>query len=181
MNVSIALLRGINVGGNNMIKMADLKTVLSEAGLQEVTTYIQSGNIVFRHNDKLDDAALTTLIQNSIRNHFGLNIPVIIRSREEWQQILNENPYAASGVEDAVNWHYMLLSKVPDASLLSAIKAEQYLPDVFQLVHQTIYLHIQKFGNTKLTNTLFDKKLQLTTTVRNHKTMMAIAEIAAKI
>lgn len=179
--VSIALLRGINVGGNNMIKMADLKAALLEAGLKDVQTYIQSGNIIFRHAEKLDDAALEQLIGGCIREHFALNIPVIVRSGAEWEAILQQNPYNERGTEDAANWHFMLLSQEGDPALLSTIEADKYLPDLFTLSGRTIYLHIQKFGNTKLTNTLFDKKLKLVTTVRNYKTMKAIQELAAQL
>lgn len=181
MNISIALLRGINVGGNNIIKMETLRKVLTDAGLEDVATYIQSGNIVFRHKKSMKDTDCAALIASIIQAHFGLNIPVIVRSAAEWGQILSGNPYATGGKTDAENWHYMLLSQEPAAELVPAIDKAQYAPDLFEWVGKNVYLHIQKFGNTKLSNNLFDKKWKVTSTVRNHKTMLAIAALADKL
>lgn len=181
MNTSIALLRGINVGGNNIIKMEILRNVLTDAGLEDVATYIQSGNIVFRHKKTIKDSALATLIASAIKEHFGLSIPVIVRSATEWAQILAANPFATDGRTDTENWHYMMLSEEPAADLIPGIDKALYEPDLFEQAGKNVYLHIQKFGNTKLSNTLFDKKWKVTSTVRNHKTMLAIAALADKL
>jgi uncharacterized protein (DUF1697 family) len=181
MSISIALLRGINVGGNNIIKMETLRKVLTDAGLEEVNTYIQSGNIVFRHKKSLKDTDCAALIAAVIKEHFGLSIPVIVRSAAEWEQILHSNPFATNGRTDTENWHYMMLSQVPAADLIPAIDKALYEPDLFERVGNNVFLHIQKFGNTKLSNTLFDKKWKVISTVRNHKTMLAIAALADKL
>ncbi|MNT01049.1 hypothetical protein D3C72_1355000 [compost metagenome] len=181
MNISIALLRGINVGGNNIIKMETLRKVLTDAGLEDVATYIQSGNIVFRHKKSMKDADCAALIAAVIKEHFGLSIPVIVRSLTAWEQILRSNPFAADGRTDAENWHYMMLSEEPAADLVPAIDKALYEPDRFEQVGNNVFLHIQKFGNTKLSNTLFDKKWKVISTVRNHKTMLAITALADKL
>lgn len=181
MNISIALLRGINVGGNNIIKMETLRKVLTDAGLKDVATYIQSGNIVFRHQKVMGTAQCAALIASVIKEQFGLTIPVIVRSAAEWEQILSGNPYAAGGKTDAENWHYMILNEAPGADLISAIDQTLYLPDRFEPAGPNVYMHITRFGNTKLTNTLFDKKWKVVSTVRNHKTMLAITALADKL
>lgn len=181
MNISIALLRGINVGGNNIIKMEILRKVLTDAGLEDVATYIQSGNIVFRHKKTLNAAGCATLIASVIKEQFGLIIPVIVRSAAEWEQILSGNPYTAGGKTDAENWHYMMLDQAPGTDLIPAIDPKLYVPDLFELVGPNVYLHITKFGNTKLANTLFDKKWKVVSTVRNHKTMLAITALVDKL
>ncbi|HWT27454.1 MAG TPA: DUF1697 domain-containing protein, partial [Mobilitalea sp.] len=78
MTIYIALLRGINVGGKNMIKMAELKRVLEALGLIDVQTYIQSGNLLFRSEE--DEKSLSEKLQDEIKTAFGVSIPVILRT-----------------------------------------------------------------------------------------------------
>lgn len=91
MRVYLALLRGINVGGNALIKMAELQQVLSDAGLQNVTTYIQSGNVIFESKNK-DNDALAALISQTIKQSFGLDVKTAVFSREEWRAIIKAAP-----------------------------------------------------------------------------------------
>lgn len=90
-NAYLALLRGINVGGNNMIKMAELKTCLEDAGFQNVRTYIQSGNVLFNAQDG-DTAKLEKRMEEVIQERFGLQIRVAVFSKEEWGAILDNAP-----------------------------------------------------------------------------------------
>lgn len=91
MNAYLALLRGINVGGNNMIRMADLKTCLEEAGFDDVRTYIQSGNVLFSSQPS-DTATLENRMEKAIQNRFAMQIRVAIFSKEEWKAIIDNAP-----------------------------------------------------------------------------------------
>lgn len=87
----VALLRGVNVGGKNKIKMADLKTALEYDGLSNVRSYIQSGNIFFT-SDSTDTETLTMELESSILKHFKLVVPVVIFSKPQWQKIIVAAP-----------------------------------------------------------------------------------------
>jgi uncharacterized protein (DUF1697 family) len=97
----LALLRGINVGGNNMIHMADLKVCLTIAGLTAVRTYIQSGNVIFESPEK-NRNTMTKLIEQTIKNQFGADVPIAVFSKQEWQQIITSAP-KQWGIDQAGN------------------------------------------------------------------------------
>lgn len=88
--VYVALLRGINVGGNNKISMKELTIALSELGFKNIKTYINSGNVIFE--DKRDPEELVKIIEQSIKDSFGLQVPVILREKENIGEICNKTP-----------------------------------------------------------------------------------------
>lgn len=87
----VALLRGINVGGNNTIKMAELKTCFEKLGLNGVSTYINSGNIIFS-DEKHPASQLVAMIEKCIRNNFDLEIPVVVRGKKQIDKVVEELP-----------------------------------------------------------------------------------------
>ncbi len=91
MNQYLVLLRGINVGGKNIIKMADLKASFEEMGFSNVVTYIQSGNVVFQSDDK-DKTALTTRIEKGLSKRFNINAKVVVISQKELAGIVKSAP-----------------------------------------------------------------------------------------
>src|SRR5215213_1734235 len=88
----VALLRGINVGGNTMVKMETLREVFASIGFENVRTYINSGNVAFETR-KSSDAKLTEAISNAIEIEFGKKIAVIVRSADEIDDIIENNPF----------------------------------------------------------------------------------------
>ena len=92
METYIALLRGINVSGHRMIKMEELKNVMSELNFFNIRTYIQSGNIIFE-TEKTGSAYLEKQIGETILKHYGFSVPVVIRSRPEMETIYKNNPF----------------------------------------------------------------------------------------
>lgn len=99
MTIYIALLRGINVGGHKIIKMADLKQAFESIGLKQVKTYIQSGNIVFKSEE--DITFLKERIQSEIKNVFGFDVPVMLRTHEEFINITKDAPMKSIHCEKA--------------------------------------------------------------------------------
>lgn len=87
----VALLRGINVGGKNIIKMTDLKMRLQEAGFRDVTTYIQSGNVLF-HAPVKDTEKLAAELQRAARQAFNYTAPIVVRSHEQLKEIVEQAP-----------------------------------------------------------------------------------------
>lgn len=120
MTIYIALLRGINVGGHKIIKMADLKQAFESIGLKQVKTYIQSGNIVFKSEE--DITFLKERIQSEIKNVFGFDVPVMLRTHEEFINITKRCPYEVNSLREGESIHVAFL-----ANELSEIEEDQLL------------------------------------------------------
>ncbi len=95
----IALLRGINVGGNNKVSMADLKTALSESGLDNVRTYINSGNVLFESNDS-DEVRLTELCEKTIEHQFGFLVECVVLSEKKYKHLIDDAPQWWGNTDD---------------------------------------------------------------------------------
>lgn len=91
MTAYVLLLRGINVGGGNIVKMADLKTLLEAEGFSNVATYIQSGNVVFTSSQK-DKTILTEHITAALHKRFGYNTPVVLLSARDMMKVMAQAP-----------------------------------------------------------------------------------------
>jgi uncharacterized protein (DUF1697 family) len=166
----LALLRGINVGGNNKLAMADLKTALTNLGLENVQTYIQSGNIVFSFAVH-DTQTLAKNIQNCIAENFGLRVTVVVFTKAEWAKVINSAP--AWWGKDA-NWKHNILVMVPPATAAEAIEAIGVIKPAIEHIEpgeRVLYQAMSKelFGKTttgKLASNTIYKKM----TVRNYNT-----------
>lgn len=171
----IALLRGINVGGKNKIKMAELRERLESVALRNVATYIQSGNIIF--DSTAASASLEKKITKLIKSDFGYDVPVLVFPRKRLQKIVKENPFAKKQIEHVA---VTLLSKKPDKQLITAIEDLNFGIDKFQIAGDNIFLHCPNgFARTKLTNNFFEQKLNTTATTRNWKTVNKLLELSS--
>ena len=92
MRTHVALLRGINVGGNNKVPMADLRELMTSLGYTDVATYIQSGNVVFTSQDT-DSGKLADVLDEKIAERFGVPGHVVVVSRDELARVIADNPY----------------------------------------------------------------------------------------
>lgn len=178
MNSFICLLRGINVGGAHKIKMADLRILLSSSGFQDITTYIQSGNILFRTElnsaHEIEDRVKTMLLE-----HYGYDINVIVLSIEELDFIISNNPFLNK--ED--NFSKLLVTTFKSAPNQSGIddilKFVETTDDNLTFEKRFMYLHCPNgYGKTKLTSNLLDRKLGTSGTTRNWKTILKIKELS---
>ncbi|MFL6559623.1 MAG: DUF1697 domain-containing protein, partial [Bacillus sp. (in: firmicutes)] len=111
MTIYIALLRGINVGKNNRIKMADLKSLLETMGLENVKTYIQSGNVLFEAKDEAPQ--LSQRLEDEIGKTFGFPVPVILRTAEEYEQIIRDCPYSMESLKEGESIQLAFLADEP--------------------------------------------------------------------
>lgn len=126
-NVHVALLRGINVGGKNMLPMQDLVAMFVDAGCSEVRSYIQSGNVVFQAGQALVKR-IPGLIAKAIRDRFGYQIPVLTRTTEEIRKIVRNNPFLKSGTDTGV-LHFTFLADRPGAAVVKALDPQRSPPD----------------------------------------------------
>ena len=172
--IAVALLRGINVGGKNLLPMKALAAIFAAAGCTDVQTYIQSGNVIFRHPDSTDLAAF---IRAQIAEQFGLQVPVIVRSAAQLAQAFEASPFSAEGVEEA--WlHVMFLQDEPMPAMIASLDAARSAPDRFIVKGREIYLHLPNgAARTKLTNVYFDSKLKTVSTQRNWRTVRTLAKM----
>ena len=178
MNTYIALLRGINVSGKNIIKMDALRATLVNVGLQDVQTYIQSGNVVFKYDDVAVEF-LQKLIEDSIFENFGFQPPVFVIECSQLESIYNQNPYLKAYPDQLDKLHITFLSAVPLADITEHLKTSTYSPDDFSIVGNAVYLYCPEgYGKTKLTNTFFEKKLKLQATTRNLNTIHQLLSMA---
>ena len=177
---AVALLRGINVGGKNLLPMKSLAEIFTAAGCTDVKTYIQSGNVIFRH-PQTDEVA--PRVRTEIATQFGLNVPVIVRSSAEMIGVLERNPFLASDLKQASDeaaLHVVFLQDEPSATLIAGLDPARSLPDQFVAARSEIYLHLPNgAARTKLSSAYFDSKLKTIGTQRNWRTVQTLARMAA--
>ena len=179
MNTFIALLRGINVGGKNILPMKELVSLLTEMGLSKVKTYIQSGNVVFQSEIE-DAAALSKAIVAKIEKGYGFDVSVIVLSIQSLQKAMASNPFP-EGEQDPKTLHLFFLSEPltdPDIANIETIKKDS---EQFQLTDQVFYLYAPDgIGRSKLAANV-EKALGVVTTARNWRSTNKILSMAEVI
>ena len=174
----ISLLRGINVSGQNKIKMDDLKRLFESLNLKNIRTYIQSGNVVFE-DDYTDSGILGKIIEDKILKDIGFKVSVIIRNHEQLKNILLNNPFLTKENEDVSALYVTFLAEQPNAPTVEKISEINTVTDEFRLIGRDIYLFCPDgYGRTKLNNSFFERKLKLKATTRNWRTINELNEIA---
>ena len=173
----VALLRGINVGGKNMLPMKELSALFTAAGAANVRTFIQSGNVLFEA-----DAALArqipALVSKAIEREHGLKVPVVVRSADELRAVAKRNPFLARDADTSM-LHVSFLADEPAAAAIGALDAKRSPPDEFRVVGREIYLRLPNgMARSKLTNAWFDSKLATISTARNWNTLTKLLELA---
>jgi uncharacterized protein (DUF1697 family) len=174
----ISILRGINVGANRKVPMADLKVVCSKLGLLNLQTYIQSGNVVFELAQSESVSELENRLQKAFTEAFGFDIPVIVRTLQEMEESMANNTFLKEKDADIDRLHLTFLKEEPSPELLEKIKALQFLPDRFEIIERDVFVYCDNgYGRTKITNDFFEKKLKVQATTRNWKTVMKLHEM----
>jgi uncharacterized protein (DUF1697 family) len=169
----LALLRGINVGGKNILPMKELARMFADSGCTDVRTFIQSGNVIFEKPAGADK--LAAIIAANIEKQFGFRIPVILRTSEQLRRAIRSNPFLAAGTDEKA-LHVYFLADAPHARAIAGLDPARSAPDAFQVRGQEIYLHLPNgMARTKLTNAYFDSKLSTICTARNWATVLKLA------
>ena len=178
MNTFVALFRGINVGGRNKLPMRELAVVLEALGLQNVRTYIQSGNVVFQSEEQ-PPGDLSARISEAIDERHGFAPSVLILTLEEFEKALAENPYPEA-VNEPKTLHVYFLSaepEHPDVETLERLKLEN---EQYTIIGKAFYLHAPDgIGRSKLAAGA-EKALGVTVTARNWRSAGKILELAKK-
>jgi uncharacterized protein (DUF1697 family) len=177
MTAYIALLRGINVGGRHKLPMAALRTICADMGLDRVETYIQSGNLVFEGEDGA--AIIASQLGTAIKQAFDYDIPVQVWSCEDWAVMVGANPFADEKNIEPKNLHATFLDGVPDTDAARQALEAVNTSERFLIVGRAVYLFCpQGYGRAKLTNGVIEKKLGLSATTRNWRTVGILNDLA---
>eukprot|EP01113_Clastostelium_recurvatum_P024676 TRINITY_DN2945_c2_g1_i1.p1 TRINITY_DN2945_c2_g1~~TRINITY_DN2945_c2_g1_i1.p1 ORF type:complete len:201 (-),score=30.17 TRINITY_DN2945_c2_g1_i1:29-631(-) len=182
--VFIAFLRGINVGGHNIIKMQDLREALERHAYKSVRTYLQSGNVVLATDDQdHTEEHVRDDIASTIHDTFGFDVSVIVRSRDELADIISHDPYRSTGVAALAKWHIInFLSEEPDQAIVDNIqtKAHDISPKDHILFRGTEIhsYHAEGVIKSKAAKLLTDKHLRVHVTARNWNTVTKLLAMA---
>ena len=170
---TIALLRGINVGGNKLVPMARLRELLEKLGFTDVATLLQSGNAVFTGKK-----ASAKALESALEKEFGFEVAVVLRTRDELARVIDANPFAGP-IDNPSKFVVTFLSGAPDQKAFAAIDQSRFAPDDLRLVGQEIYGRFPDgMGNSKLAAALAGLRLGVTQTARNWNTVTKLLELA---
>jgi uncharacterized protein (DUF1697 family) len=173
----VILLRGVNVGGNNRVPMADFKALLEGLGGQDVRTYIQSGNAVLRCNAAIAKG-LGPAVEAALKKALGLSVPVIVRGGAELAAALRAHPYVEAG-DDPKTLHVGFLAAAPSPAIIKALAPPCAPGEAVTVIGPHAYLRYgQGVGKSKLTNAWFDRQLGTVMTVRNWATCQALLQMS---
>lgn len=175
MNTYILLLRGVMPSGKNRVPMAQLRTALGAAGLDEVRTYIQSGNVIARSH--LDAAAVEALTHEVIARDIGADIAVLARTPGQIGEVLARNPFPP---EAAGRTYFTLLAAPPAPALAEALRQTDFAPDAVRLTGDALYtLYATQLSDSKFNNNFYERKLKVATTTRNFNTLSRLLAMSA--
>ncbi len=171
MPIFIALLRGINVSGKNVIKMDTLRECFGQLGFTGVRTYVQSGNVVFG-NANASGSRLRKTIEQAILSEIGFAVPVLLRTSKQFAEIAGGNPFLQQSEIDASKLHVTFLSDNPPQNALALLRPLANTSEKLCIIGREIYLYCPDgYGNTRLSNTAIEKKLSVCATTRNWNTV----------
>ena len=177
MKTYISMLRGVNVGGKVM-HMAELKRLFESLSLIHVETFLQSGNVVFDAEPQ-DLSALGKMLERQIERSFGYPVPVLLRDIQDMHRILTGNPFLTGRSEDPGKLHVTFFAQAPAEEQWNSLNAPDSGEDEFIPGMAEVFLFCPNgYGRTKLTNTFFEKKLNLPATTRNWNTVNALHRLA---
>ncbi|XZF16328.1 DUF1697 domain-containing protein [Chitinophagaceae bacterium MMS25-I14] len=173
----IAFLRAVNVGGR-VVKMEELKKIFALPGISNISTYIQSGNVLF--DSKADIAALKKKLETALFKALDYEVTVFIKTVPELEQIINNNPFA--GKAEGKTLYISLLSATPDAPGIVALEQLKQKDEDLAIISTEAYILCPEktYGNSKLSNVSVEKKLKVQATTRNITTMNKLLALTAK-
>ena len=177
MTTHLALLRGINVSGHNMIKMEALKTTLEAIGFKNAQTYIQSGN-VFVDSEEENPAAVGFNIKQEIFKVFGHEVPIVVIGKDDLEACLKNNPFLKEKDLDVKKLYVAFISKTLQSDSINDLKISQFKPDEASIDASRIYIkYAVGAGKTRFDQKYIEKKLNVTATIRNWNTVTQLLKM----
>jgi uncharacterized protein (DUF1697 family) len=177
MPVYISMLRGINVGGHKLIKMEKLRALFEDLGFEQIKTYIQSGNVVFK-TKRTSTFVLSRRIEEKIASDLGLSVSVISRSSDELTQAIARNPFLKESGIDQEKLHVMFLSDAPAPAALKRLSDLTAAPDQCRSIDREIYFYLPNgVSGSVLMKSPVDRILAVVTTTRNWRTVNSLHQM----
>jgi uncharacterized protein (DUF1697 family) len=176
--VFVALFSGINVGGNRIVKMAELKGFFEGLGFTDVATYVQSGNVVFRAK-KGDAAALTQQLEAAFEKKWGFNSRIMVRDARWFERLVKDNPYPEVAGEPT-KLHAYALEREPTADETKRLADKCTGPERFEIKGDVLYLHAPDGLGKSVFANLIPRTLKVPGTARNWRSVLALLDMAGK-
>jgi uncharacterized protein (DUF1697 family) len=177
MTTFVSLLRGINVGGNKQIRMELLRAVYESLGLAAVRTHLQSGNVVFREDER-GAARLPARLEHAIEKRFAFRPAVVVRTGAELREVVGRNPFPDEAERDPSHLLVMFLAAPPRKPAEARLAEANVGPEKFRLSGRELYLYYPNgVGRSKLTNAVIEKRLATVGTARNWNTVTKLLEL----
>ncbi len=175
----VALLRSVNVAGHGRLAMDELRASFDTLGYTDVTTYIQTGNVLFTTGSK-SEAKIAAAIEQRLVDDFGDAPVVLVRSVAELERIGSSSPYAKAGADPARH-HVTFLATTPSKAALDAFELPKSGRDELVVDGTEVYVHTPDgYANTKYTGTFLERRLGVVSTTRNWNTVTKLCALAAR-
>lgn len=176
MNLYICFLRAVNIASKNKINMKSLVIELEKIDLTNIRYYVHTGNIVF--NSKLTKNDLTNKIYATIKSTYDHDITVIVKTADETQSILLNNPFLSEPKIDLSKLHITLLEDQPNPELVAGIGDKRGGDDLWKLRNDVIYVYVENgYGRSKITNNFFESKLKVKATSRSWLSFLSTVKL----
>jgi uncharacterized protein (DUF1697 family) len=166
----VAFLRGINVSGQKLIKMEELRGHFVMPGIKDVRTYIQSGNVLFDAK-VTDEVKLRSKIEKQLQQQLGYAMTCVLRTVDELQQIVANCPYEIPAKDGKHKLYVTMLADKPGKDAAAVLAAFDNANEQLSIVNRDVYLLTPSYGDTKLSNNFIEKKLGIAATTRNWATI----------
>lgn len=175
--VLLGLLRGINVGGNKKVPMADLRTLAEGLGLQNVRTYINSGNLLFRSD--LEPAAAELALERAIERRFGFPVEVVVRTAEAWERYAAKSTFPDAEVTRPKVLHLAVAKQPLAKGAAAALQAAARGGERVHALADALWIDFgESVARSKLSPAVLDRHAGSTVTARNWRTVQTLAELA---
>ncbi len=185
MPVIISLLRGVNVGGHNLIKMEALRALYASLGFEDCQTYVQSGNVVFRSGSPAGERHLAQLarrIEDALEQRFGFRPHVILRTASELREVIARNPFAKRRDIEPRKYLVAFLAREPGPEAADQLRDLKIHPEELRLDGRQVYIYFANgIARPKLTWPVMDRILKVALTGRNWNSVTRLFEIAERL
>jgi len=170
----VSLLRGVNLGPTTQVSMADLKRLYVDLGLDDVETYIRSGNVVFSSGDRPDE--VRRRIEDGVADRLGMSLDVVVRTHEELADVVERNPFARA---DPRHLHVVFLADRVPEELTARLAEQDFGTDEYAADGREIYLHLPDgFGRSRLATRMSALRSPVVGSVRNWRTVCRLRDMS---
>jgi uncharacterized protein (DUF1697 family) len=176
----VSLLRGVNLGARNKINMPRLREALAGAGFEDVRTYVQSGNVVAR-SPHTDPDAVAEAVRDVVREHFGLEVPVVVRTPQQLREVLAWCPFPQDAAERPTAVQVLHLAAQPQQEAVDAVLAQDWSPDALAVRGlEAVVRYAATMHASRLQHAALLKRLGVDGTARNWRTLQALVELTGE-